>query len=197
MKKLILSVCVVLWFGSFQELSAADLDLTETYEGVVNSISYEDKQKFREIVTGVLRGNPTYLTNSVHKEFWSIWDKWIELDGNWSPEEFDRFMVWLRRTMTGIATVYQKLFWEDALWATTSGRPFKSSLRDKLEKEYLRKGLLNEWRIEQNEILINKIANKEAVSTDGRKVLFDENTIRLVLDNLESAGKRVEWIFTR
>ena len=99
--------------------------------------------------------------------------------------------------MTGLTTVGMKLFWEDTLWARASGRFFKSSMREKVERQYLKQGLISESRVKQNDALIEKISRKEPIATGSGEIIFDEDTIKLALNQVEEAGKRVEWLFSR
>ena len=194
-RKLILGISVVLFCSSLPVISIAEEYDLEFIERAVNTISSEDKQRMREIIAGVMGGDPAFLSNSSRNEFWLIFEKLHDLDGA-SDDRFYSFMSYVRRAMTGVTTVGMKLFWEDALWAKTSGRFFKSSMRDQLERSYLEQGLVSQSRLDQNDALIMKIAQGEPVATGNGAIVFDEDIIKAALSNVEEAGQRVEWLFS-
>ena len=196
MRKLIIGLWVLLFCGSLGGTAAAGEDNLAFYERATNAIPSEQKQRMREIITGVMGDDPTFLSDAAHREFWSIFRAVSDLDGT-SDEDFESYMRFIRRAMTGLTTVGMKLFWEDALWARASGRFFKSSMREKVERQYLKQGLISESRVKQNDALIEKISRKEPIATGSGEIIFDEDTIKLALDQVEEAGKRVEWLFSR
>jgi len=88
------------------------------------------------------------------------------------------------------------LFWEDALWAYRNQEFFKSTMREKVEKKYLRRGMVSQARIDQNDEIILKIANRTPLPIQGDEIVFDENMILMTLENLEQARQRIEWLFS-
>jgi hypothetical protein len=98
--------------------------------------------------------------------------------------------------MTGVVTELMPLFWEDALWAYRKQEFFKSTMREKVERKYLKYGIISQVRIDQNDEIILKIANRTPLSVQGTEVIYDEAMIELTLENLEHAKQRVEWLFS-
>lgn len=150
-------------------------------------LSSTEKTRFREILAGVIQ-DPDYLTLNVHAEFWTLLDKM----GPLSPSEVQK----LRDMMTGTVTIYQRYFYEDALWALKAGRAFKSLQRERYEKHLLNLDVITEWRIKENDTLIAKIAAKEPIPYQGTAVVLNEDIINEILASLEIVGKRVDTLFT-
>lgn len=113
-----------------------------------------------------------------------------------SHSEFQEFSRFLRERSTGLATEMTPLFWEDALWAYRKQEFFKSTMREKVEEKYLNYGIVSQARIDQNDEIILKIANRTPLSVQGIEVIVDENFIELTLENLEHAKQRVEWLYS-
>jgi hypothetical protein len=154
----------------------------------IDNLSYSEKTRFREILSATLAG-PDYPSPAVRAEFWRLLDKVGRMS--------DGDIATLRETMTGIPVEYMRSFYEDALWAVKSGRPFKSGKTEELETRYLKRKLITEWRVRENEDMIRKIALRQPISTQGTTVLLDEARIQSILDGLSSSSKRVEVLFER
>lgn len=152
----------------------------------IDRLSPGERIRFNEILTGVIQ-DPEYMASKVHDEFWVLLNKM----GPLSPAEAQK----LREIMTGVATTYQRYFWEDALWALKTGRPFKSLQRERYEKHLLNLGVLTEGRIKENETLTAKIAFKEPTPYQGTTVVFNEQIINKALANLGAVRKRVDDLF--
>ncbi len=168
-----------------------------SYEKFLQEVPSEEKNRFREIIVGVMRNDPAFLTPSAHSEFWAILDRWTALDPSATEESNRRFRIYLRSWMGSQLRNYQKLFWEDALWAVTIQRPFKSRQREDMEEKMYASGDLSKFQIKKNEDLIEKIANGEAVSLDGGKLVLDESAIKELLGSIDATVLRVETLFTR
>lgn len=150
----------------------------------LDRLSTAERSRFREMIAGVLQ-DEVYPTRQVREEFWAILGK----SGVASSEDEQM----LKDEMVGTTTVYMRYFYEDALWALKTGRPFKSVRREEYEERLVALGAMNQWRITGNENLIEQIAARQPV----RGILFDEDAIKATLADLEPTGKRVELLFTR
>lgn len=154
----------------------------------IDSLSSAEKIRFMDIIKGVIQ-DPDFLTPNVHAEFWALIDK----VGPISTSEVQE-----RRDMTtGVVTIYQRYFHEDALWALKTGHPFKSLERERYEKHLLDLGVMTEWRIKENEALMAKIAVRELIPYQGTTIVYNEDIIYEILANLEAAGKRLDTLFTK
>lgn len=167
--------------------SQATPGISSTAADPIDPLSSAEKARFREIIAGVVE-DPDYLTPVVHTEFWSLLNKTGPLP---APE-----VQQLRDTMTGILTIYHRYFYEDALWALKTGRPFKSLQREEYEKDLLSRGEITEWRIQENETLIAKIAAKEAIPFGGTTIVLSEDIVNEILAGLEDAGRRIDALFS-
>jgi hypothetical protein len=154
----------------------------------IDRLSSAEKTRLNEIILGVMQ-DPNYLTPNIHAEFWVILDK----IGPLTPAEIEK----TRDMITGMFTTYNRYFYEDALWALKIGRPFKSSQREKYEKHLFNLGLMTEWGIKENDRMMEKIAYKQPISTQGSTVLIKENMIKDILASLEATGKRLDELFTQ
>jgi len=185
-------ISVILWllipFVIVVPSFAAEPSSDKTEEFNIDRLNAIDKNRIREIITGVGR-DADYLTQDIHDEFWSIWSK----SGEIGKEETQI----IRDIMVGVTSKYMRYFYEDALWALSTGRPFKSNQRESYEEYLLNLDVITKWRIEQNEKMIEKIAYNESIKSDGGEVLYDENLIKEILGNLEKASERFDHLFTR
>lgn len=103
----------------------------------------------------------------------------------------------LRDFLTGTSIKGMKYFYEDALLVLSTGRSIKSNARERYEKRLMELGVLSEWRAEENQKLIEKIAKREPVETGEREIVFTKEIIESVLSNLENVAARIERFFTR
>ena len=162
--------------------------LMKTFE-LLDRLSPAEKVRMREIISGVMR-DPDYLTADVHAEFWTIGDKlgWKSLP----PDGF----YWIRDWLGEMTTTYMRYYYEDALTALKTGRPFKSLERGSAEKRLLKSGLIPDWRIAENDKLMEKIAAKEPVSSHGSTFVYTEEIIKDALDNIEASRHRLDALYT-
>ena len=152
-------------------------------------------QRLKDIIRGVMGGDPAELNESSKQELQTLFKR-LAAEDNMSHSEFQEFSKVLRERFTGLATEMMPLFWEDALWAYRKQEFFKSTMREKVEKKYLRYGMVSQARIDQNDEIILKIANRTPLPVQGEEIVFDENMILMTLENLEQARQRVEWLFS-
>jgi len=152
-------------------------------------------QRLKDIIRGVMGGDPAELNESSKQELQTLFKR-LTAEDHMSHTEFQEFSKVLRERFTGLATEMMPLFWEDALWAYRNQEFFKSTMREKVEKKYLRYGMVSQARIDQNDEIILKIANRTPLPVQGEEIVFDENMILMTLENLEQARQRVEWLFS-
>ena len=152
-------------------------------------------QRMKDIIRGVMGGDPAELNESSKQELQTLFKR-LTAEDHMSHTEFQEFSKVLRERFTGLATEMMPLFWEDALWAYRNQEFFKSTMREKVEKKYLRYGMVSQARIDQNDEIILKIANRTPLPVQGEEIVFDENMILMTLENLEQARQRVEWLFS-
>ena len=152
-------------------------------------------QRMKDIIRGVMGGDPAELNESSKQELQALFKR-LAAEDYMSHSEFQEFSNFLRERFTGIATEMMPLFWEDALWAYRKQEFFKSTMREKVERKYLKYGIISQARIDQNDEIILKIANRTPLPVQGEEIVFDENMILMTLENLEQARQRVEWLFS-
>ena len=152
-------------------------------------------QRMKEIIRGVMGGDPAELKESSKQELIALYKR-LAAEDYMSRSEFQEFLKFFRKRMTGVVTELMPLFWEDALWAYRKQEFFKSTMREKVERKYLKYGIISQVRIDQNDEIILKIANRTPLSVQGTEVIYDEAMIELTLENLEHAKQRVEWLFS-
>lgn len=152
----------------------------------LDKLSSTDKIRIREIGLQTMQDS-TMPTPQVYQEFWSLWGK-MDLDQS-SYEA-------VRLATVGISADYQKLFWEDAMTAYKTGRPFKSNEREQLELKLVNLAVLTTFRVKANEDLIESIAVRQSIDTPNGPMLFTEVEITSTLANIENAMKRLDRLFT-
>ena len=152
-------------------------------------------QRMKDIIRGVMGGDPAELNESSKQELQALFKR-LAAEDYMSHSEFQELSNFLRERFTGIATEMMPLFWEDALWAYRKQEFFKSTMREKVERKYLKYGIISQARIDQNDEIILKIANRTPLSVQGTEVIVDENFIELTLENVEHARQRIEWLFS-
>lgn len=171
---------------NFDRATSIRLDAT-AHADLLGPLSSAEKTRFREILFGVMQ-DPDYMSPQVHGEFWLLLEK-----AALRPSDLKQ----LRDLLIGEATVYNRLLYEDAMWALKTGRPFKSIQREQYEKRLLALGLITEWRIRENESLIAKIAAREPVAYQGTTIVFNEDLVKGILDNIDKVMRRVDSLFSR
>lgn len=145
--------------------------------------SSQEKTRLREIIAGVVQ-HESFLMAAVHAEFWQIMSKARPTSAQ--VEE-------VRIATVGAIVDYQRLFYEDALWALKSGRAFKSNQREQYENALVEFGVLTRFQVAQNERNIELIAARQPLPTGD---VLDEAGAQAVLQSLAEVGARVDRLFT-
>lgn len=118
------------------------------------------------------------VSEEMHADFWKVVKKYGGNPNNikeiGSKEKINEFM-----SETGIS--YMKVFYQDALISFRTGKPFESIKRKELNTK------LEEGRIETNKSLMIKIASKTPIPYYGEEIVFDEEIIKSILENLDAA----------
>lgn len=153
----------------------------------ISQYSPEDKARITEIMVRVVN-DPDYLNDETHKEFWGIL---LQHD-----HASSRAIAELRQEITQNVLLAQQYIWEDALIAWRVGRPTKSVQREQHEKKLVATGFIPEWRVRENEKLIEQIAARQAVQFGEGKVLVSEEYIRAALSELDVAISRLDQLLT-
>lgn len=179
------------WVALVMAMLATIPSITEIFEKSVGrptsfaQLTDQQSRRFKEIIKGVM-SDPTYLTPAVRREF-----RQILSDMGGTKAQVQK----LRERMTGVITVYQPLFWQDALIAFQTGSPHKSRRRADYEKRMIAKGLISAERVRKNDILISKVAAHEPIAWKGQEVLLNEELIRYVLNTIQETAARVDGLF--
>jgi len=149
----------------------------------------KDKLRIHKIVSNTMRFD-SYLTKDIHDEFWIIADKHLKMDNKKLQE--------LRFVVTVNSLEYMRYYYEDMLVSMHEHRFYKSLDREDLEKYLLNNKLLSEWRIKDNDKLIQKaIDGVPVVDKDGKKFVFTKDIIFDALSKLNDIKKRIDILFTR
>lgn len=152
----------------------------------LDRLSSTDKSRLREITTAVMQENGM-PTTKIYQEFWGIWGKM-----SLSQQDYG----YMRLIMVGASADYQKLFWEDAMTAFQTGRPFKSNEREQLEKKLQEAQLMTNFRVQQNDDFIEKVAKREPINAPQGTAFITDVEIRNTLDNIEAITQRINRLFT-
>ena len=140
----------------------------------------------QEIIRSVMQ-DPGVLTSETHAEFWRL------IDGDsLSKDE----LLEIRGNFADLTTPYMRLFFQDALEAYRSGQPVKSPARADYERRILASGIIGKSRIEANDRMLEKIAEREPVDDGQRIVMFDEETIAAALANIDNSLRALNILFT-
>jgi hypothetical protein len=167
------------------------------FDAILQQIPSEEGNRFRQIIVGVMRNNPTFITDEAHTEFWSILDRWASLDPRATKDSNKAFEQYMRAYFGGGVRTYGRVFWEDALWAVTNGQTFKSQKREEFEEDLYKKGEITKFQIKENERKIERIARGQPILVNGEDIILDKELILELLGTLEETAKRVERLFTR
>jgi hypothetical protein len=187
---LLLSLTLLVSPSTYGEMTNQDKEIV-----LAGIIGPNGVQRMKDIIRGVMGGDPAELNESSKQELHALYQR-LAAEDYMSHGEFQEFSNVLRERFTGIATEMMPLFWEDALWAYRKQEFFKSTMREKVERKYLKYGIISQARIDQNDEIILKIANRTPLSVQGTEVIVDEKFIELTLENVEHARQRIEWLFS-
>ncbi len=149
----------------------------------------KDKLRIHEIVSNTMRFD-SYLTKDIHDEFWMIVDKHLKMD--------DTELKEFRLIVTVNSLEYMRYYFEDMLVSLQEHRLYKSLDREKLEKFLLKNSLTSEWRIKDNDKVIqNAINGISVVDKDGKKFLFTKDIIFGALSRLDDVKNRIDILFSK
>jgi len=169
--------------------------MSETELAMANVIGVEGVERMNEVIRGVMGGDPSFLNEASKREVMSSFRKIADFE-NMSEDEFQVFTRYMRIQMTGLATELMPLFWEDALWAYRKQEFFKSTMRNKVERQYLGYGVISQARVDQNDEIIAKIARRIPINVQGTEVVFDEAVLTATIENIKTVQQRIEWLFS-
>jgi len=193
----LLAICVLtlgvlsLLFFSFRHNKSNLTQDTKSVETIVprnepSPLSANDSARIQEIMANVT-GDPNFLTPSIRSEFWTLLRK-----GQFSQKEIEE----TRKINEVFATVYMKLLNEDALIALKTRCTYKSNEREEVEGLLLKSKVFNQWRVRENERLIEKIAAREPIQIGENKIVMDEARINRSLQDLATVSNRLTQLFT-
>lgn len=149
----------------------------------------KDKLRVHEIISKTMRFD-NYLTKDIHNEFWIIVNKHMKMNATQLKD--------LKLIVTANSLEYMRYYYEDMLVSMQEHRLFKSLDRENLEKFLLKNKLTSEWRIKDNDVIIQKVIDGvPIVDKDGNKFLFTKDIIFGALSRLDDIKKRVDKLFTR
>lgn len=118
------------------------------------------------------------VAKEMHTEFWNIINKNggnpDNIVGIGSKEHLIHFI-----NTTG--TYYQRAFYKDALVSLKTGKSYTSEERKILEKT------IDKDRVSKNVQLMEKIATQTPIPYNGTEIVFDQDIINGVLENLDLA----------
>ena len=187
---LLLSLTLLVSPSTYGEMTNQDKEIV-----LAGIIGPNGVQRMKAIIRGVMGGDPAELNESSKQELQTLFKR-LAAEDYMSHSEFQEFTNFLRERFTGIATEMMPLFWEDALWAYRKQEFFKSTMREKVERKYLKYGIISQARIDQNDEIILKIANRVPLIVQGTELMFDEAMIESAIENIEPAKQRVQWLFS-
>lgn len=142
----------------------------------------------KEIVLNTIQ-NPNYLTPAIHKEFWTIINKY---EKNLSQDDIN----YMKGINAGVYE-YMRMFYTDALISLKTGNSFKSNERKDYEKLLLKLGVLKKDRVESNDLFMDNVALKKPVSTESGSIILTEDMIRDALDKVKAVSKRIDLLYSR
>lgn len=148
----------------------------QTKEQATYTLSDQDAETINSILKYALGGMDT-ISNEMHTDFWHIVNKYggrIEDIQRLGTKK--KLLDFIEET----GMKYQRSFYEDALISFRTRKPFESKKRKELNKK------LNIDRIEKNALLMEKIANQTPVPYHEGEIVFDEEMIIGVLENLDA-----------
>lgn len=173
--------------GDLTHRPISDLTIKAPYISQHSDNFPQQKARMAEIMMHVL-SEDDFLTPAIHREFWGIFTNGDSL----SPEDLMAY----RNSIADIMTRSQRSFWDDALIALKIGHAFKSVERENIEKDLVRQGVIPEWRVQQNEKVIELISSHKPVELNGESIVFTEELIELIASQVEPAEHRIRQLFS-
>ncbi len=174
---------------------AASQGMSDPELAMARVVGVEGVKRMNEVIRGVMGGDPSFLNEASKREVMSMLRQISDYE-KMSEDEFQAFTRYMRVQMTGVATELMPLFWEDALWAYRKQEFFKSTMRNKVEQQYLRYGVISQARVDQNDEIIVKIAKRSPINVQGTEVIFDEAVLAATIENIKPVQQRIEWLFS-
>ena len=141
------------------------------------SLSEQDAETIKSILKFSM-GSMDTVSKEMHNDFWQVINKY---GGNPNDIENLGSKEHLIDFINETAAFYQRAFYEDALVSLKTGKSFESDKRKKLDLS------LDKDRVKKNAALMEKIASKTPIPYNGSEVVFDEEIINGVLENLDAA----------
>ncbi|MBP3964050.1 hypothetical protein [Paenibacillus lignilyticus] len=188
LKKLIISLlAVVMLVGCTVNTNQPTTDAEEPQKTLTANMTEHQKDIFQEILARVLR-NRNNLTPETHRQFWELVD-----EVGATEEE----LATMKDLLAGPIVIYMKYFFEDALISLEHGTPYKSVDREKYEQHLKSLEAITEFRIEENNKLMEQIAYKQPIQQGSQSAVMDEAMIKQALINVNLAMETINQLFTR
>ncbi len=153
----------------------------------LTELSSTELARFKEIMTSALQSD-TYLTTAIRQEFWALMDKL----GPVTEADIATF----KDTIVGPGLTYMQYFFTDALTALQTGQPYKSPERQQYEQRLIGLGVMTQYRLNQNESLMQSIATGQPVTLGGETGVVDAAIIQQGLENVAAGEARIELLLT-
>ncbi|SDW15280.1 hypothetical protein SAMN05518855_1001441 [Paenibacillus sp. CF384] len=154
---------------------------------LAKNMTAHQKDIFQEILARVLR-NRNNLTPETHRQFWELVD-----EVGATEEE----LATMKDLLAGPIVIYMKYFFEDALISLDSGTPYKSDERERYEQHLKSLNAITDYRIEENNQLMEQIAYKQPIQQGKQSAVMDEAMIQQALVNVNFAMDTINQLFTR
>lgn len=172
--KFILQAIICTFFVIGANLSTCQ---SQTNKQKLYSLTGQDALTIKTILKFAIASMDT-VSVKMHTDFWKIVNKNGKNPNNINElGQKEKIKEFINKT----GTSYQKEFYEDALISLRSGKSFESKKRKELNSN------LDKVRVEKNELLMMKIANKSPVPYNGREIVLDEEIIKRILENIDIA----------
>ena len=101
-----------------------------------------------------------------------------------------------RILISGYSVDYMNLFYKDALISLRLGQSFKSTERKEMENKLLEKDIMTQKRYDENNKLIYSIANKLPVETEQGDIIFSEEYIQIIIEEINKVHNRINTLLT-
>ena len=159
------------------------------------ALTGDERTRVEKLMVAALT-NPSSPTNADRAEMSSLVRKMV--GGNATAGDLESALEPIRKRVTGVAIKYQGLFWDDARQALAFRRPTKSVDREAYEKELVAEGLMTEFRVRQNEALMENIAYGRPVTLPGGagSMVLDEGAVSSAAARVAAASARLETLLT-
>ncbi len=188
--KLFISIflIMIMLLGCNSDTMSDNTEVTSEPAPPSREMTIDEQRVFQEILQSVLQ-DPNNLTTEVHQQFWDILDD----IGVSSQDQVE----YIKDVMTGSALIYMKYFYEDALLSYDRRTPYKSIQRENYENHLKSIGVVTDFRFEENDKLIEKIAYQEEVQIGNQVMILDEAELEQALSNVNLGVETINRLFTR